>query len=74
MLILKYLPDNRKRSQRYLRVITGKGVQSAGEPVLKRALVIWCMSHDIPWAPELLSDGSFGSFVIHVLRASSSGS
>jgi hypothetical protein len=52
------------RGRTYVRVITGKGLQSAGEPVLKRALVVWCLSHQVAWAPELFSDGSFGSFVI----------
>ncbi len=53
------------RGRSYVRVITGKGLASAGEPVLKRALVVWCLSHQVAWAPELFSDGSFGSFVLH---------
>jgi hypothetical protein len=50
--------------QRYLRVVTGKGLHSAGEPVLKRALVTWCAHHGVQWAPQILNDRSFGSFVL----------
>lgn len=57
--------ENGIGGRQYLRVITGKGLQSAGEPVLKKALVVWCLSHGVGWAPELYSDGTFGSFVIH---------
>ena len=60
--------ENGLRGRAYARVITGKGLQSAGEPVLKQALVVWCLSHGVQWAPELFSDGSFGSFVVHQVK------
>ena len=52
----------------YIRVITGKGLQSVGEPVLKITLVEWCTAMSLRYAPELLPDGSFGAFVVHVPR------
>ena len=58
----------RDRGDRYLRVITGKGLQSAAEPVLKIALVEWCTAHNLRYAPELLPDGSFGAVILHVPR------
>jgi DNA-nicking Smr family endonuclease len=51
---------------RILRVITGKGLGSSGEPVLKRALVEWCEGMGVVYAPEFLPDGTFGSFVLRV--------
>lgn len=54
---------------RHMRVITGKGNQSAGEPVLKRALVEWCLAREVVYAPEILPDGTFGSFVLRLPKA-----
>jgi DNA-nicking Smr family endonuclease len=55
---------------RYMRVITGKGTHSAGEPVLKRALVEWCVTQGAVYAPEILPDGTFGSFLLRLPRKS----
>ncbi len=54
---------------RYIRVVTGKGLQSAAEPVLKVALVQWCTAMEVRYVPEILPDGSFGSFVLHIPRS-----
>jgi DNA-nicking Smr family endonuclease len=53
---------------RYLRVITGKGLQSQGEPVLKRALAEWCVAKEVEFTPEPLPDGTFGSFLLRLPR------
>jgi hypothetical protein len=59
----------RHRGRPFLRVITGKGLQSAAEPVLKVSLVQWCVAMSFRFAPEVLQDGSFGSFIVHVPRS-----
>lgn len=57
---------------RFVRVITGKGLGSAGEPVLKIALVEWCLGHGADlvrgYAPEIQPDGDFGTFILHIRR------
>lgn len=58
----------RRHEERYLRFITGKGLQSADEPVLKVALVEWCEAQGLRYVPEVLPDGSFGAFIVHVPR------
>ena len=58
----------RRKDLSYLRVITGKGLQSVGEPVLKVLLVEWCLVMSLPFAPEVLPDGGFGSFIVRVPR------
>jgi DNA-nicking Smr family endonuclease len=58
---------------RFVRVIHGKGRQSAGEPVLKRAVIEWS---DGPgglvvrrWAPETDRSGGFGCIVLELRLA-----
>ncbi len=60
------LEGAQKRKVRYLRVITGKGLQSAAEPVLKPAFVEWCMAKSFVYAPEIQTDGTCGSFVVRI--------
>jgi len=59
-------------SKPYVRVITGKGLNSEDKPVLKGAVVDWSMTAGDQlvhgWAPELLADGTFGSIILHVRR------
>lgn len=57
-----------RHNQRYIRVITGKGIRSVAEPVLKVALVQWCTAMSVRYAPEVLVDGTCGSFILHVVR------
>lgn len=58
---------------KFMRVITGKGIGSEGEPILKRALVEWCFGDGeglvVDYAPEVQPDGTFGSFVVQVRRS-----
>ena len=60
------------RGDRFVRAITGKGLGSVGEPVLKRAVVEWCLGEGadlvVDYAPELLADGTYGSIVLIVRR------
>jgi hypothetical protein len=58
----------RTHDLRYLRFITGKGLRSAAEPVLKVALVEWCESVGFRYAPDVLPDGSYGTIIVHVPR------
>jgi DNA-nicking Smr family endonuclease len=58
----------------WCRIITGKGIGSVGEPVLKRAVLEWCRGSGRPqvleWAPQPDPHGEWG---VVVLRLSSGG-
>jgi len=62
----------RANGTRFVRIITGKGRNSEGPPVLKPALIAWCQSEGAPmvahWAPETDLSGDYGSVVLQ-LRA-----
>ena len=53
---------------RIVRVITGKGIGSPGEPVLKAAVVAWCAGEGADvvreWAPERERDGCYGALIL----------
>lgn len=57
----------------YVRVITGKGVGSRREPVLKHALVAWCAGEGHPLvrgiAPDRELSLEFGAFVLALRRS-----
>lgn len=72
-LVAAFVARERLAGARYLRIVTGKGLGSPGEPVLKEALAEWFASqageqHVVAWAPELDVDGEFGAIVVQ-LRA-----
>lgn len=52
----------------WARVITGKGKQSAGAPVLKPAVIAWCEGEGAvlvrAWAPETDRSGNYGSVLL----------
>lgn len=71
----------RARGDRWCRVITGKGIESAGEPVLKRMVLEWCVARPprpsgteqvLGWAPEIDQYGEWGALILR-LRARSTG-
>ncbi|WP_052558105.1 Smr/MutS family protein [Enhygromyxa salina] len=57
---------------RLCTVVTGKGVHSSGEPVLKRVVLEWCRGPGriavLGWAPQLDQHGEWGSLALE-LRA-----
>lgn len=61
---------HRAAGRRYVRVVTGKGLGSAGDPVLKLALDEWCRGPGEPevsaWAPERDRDGDYGAVVLRL--------
>jgi DNA-nicking Smr family endonuclease len=61
----------------WCRIITGKGIGSVGEPVLKRAVLEWCRgpgrTRVLEWAPELDSHGEWGVLVMRLSSASIGG-
>lgn len=70
-LVAAFVARERAAGSRYLRIITGKGLGSPGDPVLKEALAEWCASlageqHVVAWAPELGPDGEFGAIVVQL--------
>lgn len=60
------------RQLRYVRVIHGKGRQSAEGPVLKPAVIAWCEGPGArwvrAWAPEVDRTGQYGSLVLELYR------
>ncbi len=58
--------------RRYIRVITGKGIASRAEPVLKSVLIVWCAGEGAQFvrqvAPERDSSLEFGAFILALRR------
>jgi DNA-nicking Smr family endonuclease len=67
----------RARGLDLCRVITGKGVHSRDEPVIKRAVVEWCRGEGraavLTWAPDLDHHGEWGAVVLRLSSARRSG-
>ncbi|MFV8749907.1 Smr/MutS family protein [Nannocystaceae bacterium ST9] len=60
----------RQQRARFARVITGKGIESRAEPVIKRAVLGWCRDAGLASAPELDVHGEWGSLIVELsLRA-----
>jgi DNA-nicking Smr family endonuclease len=61
------------RRVRFCRIITGKGIGSVGEPVLKRAVLEWCRgpgrTRVREWAPQLDPHGEWGVLVVRLSSA-----
>lgn len=60
----------RGKRVRVCRVITGKGVNSRDEPVIKRAVLEWCRGPGraavLGWAPQLDRHGEWGTLVLEL--------
>lgn len=58
------------RRSAWCRIITGKGIGSVGEPVLKRAVLEWCRgpgrTQVLEWAPQLDPRGEWGVLVVRL--------
>lgn len=67
-----FLIEQRAAGARTVRVITGKGKQSEGAPVLKGAVEGFLLSvaahHITAFAPEITRDGDFGAFAVQLKR------
>ena len=61
----------RAKRRRLCRVITGKGVESRAEPVLKRAAIEWCLRADavLDCAPWLDRHGEWGALILELRAA-----
>lgn len=69
--VASFVALHRAAGRRYVRVVTGKGLGSPGEPVLKEALAAWCASsageaHVQAWAPEREAGGEFGAVILQL--------
>ncbi|PCC67517.1 DNA-nicking endonuclease, Smr domain [Nannocystis exedens] len=69
--LIAFVARERAAGSRYVRVVTGKGLGSPGDPVLKEALAEWCASvageTDVAaWAPELDVRGEYGSVILQL--------
>jgi DNA-nicking Smr family endonuclease len=58
----------RTRGHRHVRIVCGKGISSAAEPVLKPEVLRWCDTSGsvLGFAPELDPDGDFGSLILEL--------
>jgi DNA-nicking Smr family endonuclease len=70
-LLAAVVARERAAGARYLRVVTGKGLGSPGDPVLKDALAEWCASAEgerlvDAWAPELDRAGEYGAVIVRL--------
>jgi DNA-nicking Smr family endonuclease len=70
-LVAAVVSRERAAGTRFLRIVTGKGLGSPGEPVLKDALAEWCASaegeaHVDAWAPELDRAGEYGAVIVRL--------
>lgn len=58
----------RRLDQRYLRIITGKGIGSAGAPVLRQEVIHWCSlqanRHALQWTPEAENSREYGAILV----------
>ena len=67
-----FVAGARADGDRFVRIVTGKGKQSAGDPVLKPAVIKWChgpgSSWVAGWAPETDRSGQYGSVVLELRR------
>lgn len=65
-----FVRAERVQRSEFVRIITGKGKQSVGNPVLKPAVIDWCENEAIGlvkgWAPETDRSGNYGSVVLHL--------
>ncbi len=68
--VLAFIAHHRARGIRFVRVITGKGLSSRGDPVLKPAVIAYCegpgAASVVSWAPERDAQGAFGSLIIRL--------
>lgn len=70
-LLAAVIPRERAAGTRYVRIVTGKGLGSPGDPVLKDTLAEWCASaegepHVDAWAPELDRTGEYGAVIVRL--------
>lgn len=69
--VAAFVSRERAAGARFLRIVTGKGLGSPGEPVLKGALAEWCASAEgvalvDAWAPELDRAGEYGAVIVRL--------
>lgn len=67
--------DAIRSDERFVRIITGKGKNSPGEPVLKRMVIEWveAAASVRGWAPETDRSGNYGSIVVELRKKGASG-
>ncbi len=68
--VAAFVGQQRLLGVRYIRVITGKGLSSRGDPVLKPAVIAYCEGPGresiVAWAPERDRQGAFGSLILRL--------
>lgn len=61
----------RRFGQRYLRIITGKGIGSSGAPILRQEVVHWCIlqanRQALQWTPEPENNREYGAIFVDLL-------
>ncbi|MDC0715411.1 Smr/MutS family protein [Nannocystis bainbridge] len=69
--LIAFVTRERAARSRYVRIVTGKGLGSPGDPVLKETLALWCASSAgeadvVAWAPEVDVRGEYGSVILQL--------
>ncbi|TPV96376.1 MAG: Smr/MutS family protein [Myxococcales bacterium FL481] len=69
-LLEQFVASQQAARQRFVRVITGKGIASEGSPVLKPAVASWCREHAerrvVGCTPERDGSGDYGALIVEL--------
>lgn len=67
-LLRRHIAQMRMFGQRYLRIVTGKGIGSRGAPILRQEIVHWCIlqakQQALLWTPDLEMNGEYGAILV----------
>lgn len=66
----QFIREQRSQNKRFVRIIPGKGISSSDGPVLKPAVIEWCIhegsEHIVNWAPEMDGGADYGTIVVQL--------
>lgn len=68
-----FVEEHRQQGQQYVRVVTGKGIHSAGDPVIKPAVLEWCeqqraLARLKAFTPAPDFTGNYGVLILELKR------
>ncbi len=68
-----FVEEHRQQGQQYVRVVTGKGIHSAGDPVIKPAVMEWCeqqraLARLKAFTPAPDFTGNYGVLILELKR------
>ena len=69
-MIREFIPPQRRAGAPFVRIITGRGLRSESEPVLKPTILDWLhgpgLDHIRGYAPERTLTGDYGSLIVEL--------